>query len=151
MYVVQPVTFIVMSERESQVHLGIQHGTFVHIPQCEILDQCRVQRMGRTPTVSPRREARDTSFMWDRMSATRYQLIGVREIGPAKSCSKSLSRSGPVTMFFLFCGAPSSLPPRSRRLTISNAFAVLQAMEVQEILPIGSTSEERSAVMPSSC
>ena len=81
--------------------------------------------MRSTPTASPGREARDTSFMWCRMSATRQRLIGPgtlearTDLGTAKSCLWSLSRSSPVATFCFFFG---------ERQTISKAFAVLQTM-----------------------
>ena len=97
--------------------------------------------MRRTATMSPGREARQTRFMWCRMSATRYRLIGPRtsearrEIGLAESCSYRLSRSIQVATFcFLPCGASSSLPSQSRRQTISKAFAVLNHYVILQAL-----------------
>ena len=123
---------------ESRVRLGIQFGTFVPLPQCEIFGQYKDRYKGcvENPTISPGREARDASFLRGRISATRKRLIGPRilearkETGPAKSCASGLSRSKAVAAFcFLSCGESSSLPLRSKPHTILKVSAVLRVME----------------------
>ena len=44
-YIVQLGTLVVMCERESQVHLGIQHDTCGHVLQYEISELC-IDRYG---------------------------------------------------------------------------------------------------------
>ena len=91
---------------------GLRHRGVImlnSVKSCAV--QSPLQRMRRKPTSNPGREARETSFMWSKMSATRCRLIGPKTLearqarGPAKSCLWSSSRSSPVAAFcFLFCG-----------------------------------------------
>ena len=114
--------------------------------------------MRKKPTLSPGREARDVSFIWRRISAMWKRLTCPRfletrkEIGSAKSCACSLSRSKAVATFcLLYCGAPSSLPLRSKHHTILNASTMLRAMDRNK--NVSSHSEMRtngSKIIPTS-
>ena len=94
-HIIQTRAFVVMGEGVGFIRASNTTHLFMILSVKSLSRAQPVAENAKNANSEPVREARDTSFMWGRMSATRQRLFGPRtleirtETGPATSCSYS--------------------------------------------------------------